>query len=117
MGSCVSTVLPCRVRSPKGRTPLSDDSDNRELPGEVNGKELPDSVNSNYLPDDVHSKLVPNGIHRKHLPDDVHDKMKLVKTRRRALLVGITYSTSNTWSQLDGPHGDVDQYRDLLISA
>ncbi|KAF8489073.1 caspase domain-containing protein [Russula emetica] len=118
MGSCVSTVLPRCVRSPKGRTPLSDDSDSRELPGEVNGKELPDSVNSKSLPDDVHSKLVPNGIHRKHLPDDVHDKTKVVKTKRRALLVGITYtSPSNTWSQLDGPHGDVDQYRDLLINT
>jgi F-box-like len=38
--------------------------------------------------------------------------------KRRALLVGITYTNPwNTWSQLDGPHGDVDQYRDLLISA
>jgi hypothetical protein len=136
MGTCHSNVLPRRVlgipRKPKGRT-LSDDSDNKELPGEVNGEleELRDSVNSNHLPDDVHSKLPPNGIHRKHvsdeehnnrdpddaqnehLTDDVHDD-----TKRRALLVGITYSSpSNTWSQLDGPHGDVDQYRDLLISA
>jgi hypothetical protein len=104
------------------RTPLSDDSDNEELPGEVNGEELRDSVNSKYLPDDVHSKLPPNGIHSKHFPDDapnehlsddVHDK-----TKRRALLVGITYSSPwNTWSELDGPHGDVDQYLNLLISA
>ncbi len=133
MGTCLSTV-PRRVlgtpRRRKGRTPLSDDSDNKELPDEVNGEELPESVNSTYHSDDAHSKLPPNGKHKKHcpdeehnnrvpddahnkhLPDDVHDK-----TRRRALLVGITYSTSNTWSQLDGPHGDVDQYRDLLISA
>jgi hypothetical protein len=142
MGTCLSTVLPRRVlgtprkRSPKGSTPLSDDSDNKELPGEVNGIALPDSVNSKYLPDDVHSRLLSNGIHsehspdeehngrvpddvhNKHLPDDVHDKTKGVETKRRALLVGITYSSpSNTWSQLDGPHGDVDQYRDLLISA
>ena len=144
MGTCLST-LPRRVfgtprkGSSKGRT-LSDDSDNKELPGgEVNGKELPDNVNGKYLPDlpdDVHSDLFPNGIHNKHssdeehdkrlpdvahdehLPDDEHDKTKDVEAKRRALLVGITYtSPSNTWSQLDGPHGDVDQYRDLLISA
>jgi hypothetical protein len=133
MGTCLSTVLPRRVlgtprkRSPKGSTPLSDDSDNKELPGEVNGIALPDSVNSNYLPDDVHSRLLSNGIHSElspdeehngRVPDDVHDKTKGVETKRRALLVGITYSSpSNTWSQLDGPHGDVDQYRDVLISA
>lgn len=125
MGTCLSSVLPRRVLgtrregSPRGITPLSDDSDNRELPGEVNGEGLRDSINSKYLPENVHSKPVPNGIHRKHspteehnkLPDDTHDK-----TKRRALLVGITYSSpSNTWSPLDGPHGDVDQYRDLLV--
>ena len=136
MGTCVSTILPRRVlgtprrSSPEGIAPLSDDSDDKELPREVNGEELPESVNSTYLPDDVPSKLSPNGVHRKHfpdeehnnrvpddahnkhLPDGVHDK-----TKRRALLVGITYTSAwNTWSELDGPHGDVDQYRDLLIS-
>jgi len=125
MGTCVSAVLGT-PRKWKGRTP-QDDSDNKELTGEVNGEELPECVNSEYRPDNVHSKLPPNGIHlpdeehnnrvlvdahNEHLPDDVHDK-----TKRRALLVGITYPTSNTWSQLDGPHDDVDQYRDLLISA
>ena len=124
MGACLSAVLPRRVHG----TPLSDNSDNKELSSEVNGEELPENANGEYLPDDVHTKLPPNGIHRKdeehndrvpddthngHLSDDVHDKPK-----RRALLVGITYSSpSNTWSPLDGPHGDVDQYRDLLISA
>jgi hypothetical protein len=146
MGTCLSTVLPrCvlgtpREGSPKGRTPLSGDFNNKELPelpgGAVNGEEPPDSANSKYLPDVVHSKPLPNGIRRKHLPDeehnervpddaqskhlpdDVHHKTNDVETERRALLVGITYtSSSNTWSQLDGPHGDVDQYQDLLISA
>jgi ankyrin repeat protein len=38
--------------------------------------------------------------------------------KRRALLVGITYSSeSNTWPQLDDPHHDVDRYQKLLISA
>jgi hypothetical protein len=81
----------------------------------VKGEELRNSADYKYPLDDVYSKLPPNVMNRKleHLPDDVHDK-----TKRRALLVGITYSSpSNTWSQLDGPHGDVDQYQDLLISA
>ncbi|KAI0277926.1 caspase domain-containing protein [Russula aff. rugulosa BPL654] len=38
--------------------------------------------------------------------------------KHRALLVGITYtSPSNTWAELNGPHEDVDRYRDLLIST
>ena len=38
--------------------------------------------------------------------------------RRRALLVGITYSSthSNMWPQLYGPYDDVDNYRELLVS-
>ncbi len=55
--------------------------------------------------------------HNKHPPDNVHNNTKDEASRRRALLIGITYSKSNTWSQLDDPHGDVDQYRNLLISA
>ena len=144
MGTCVSTVLPRgvfgtpRKGNPEGRTPPSDNSNTKELPREVNDKELPelpDSVNSKHFPDDVHNKLLSNGVHSRHFPDEehnkhvpddthehlpngVHDKTKDVETKRRALLVGITYtSPSNTWSQLDGPHGDVDQYRGLLISA
>jgi hypothetical protein len=65
----------------------------------------------NPTPDDARNKYLPRA-------DDVHDKTKDVETKRQALLVGITYSSpTNTWSQLDGPHGDLDQYRDLLISA
>jgi hypothetical protein len=146
MGPCLSTVLPRRVLgrtrregSPGGspRTPHSDDSDGKELPGEANGNSLPESVDSNYLPngelhskhhtngtpskhfpDEEHNKRLPDDTHDKHLPDDVHDETKDVEAKRRALLVGITYSSpSNTWSPLDGPHDDVDQYQDLLISA
>ena len=37
-------------------------------------------------------------------------------TKRRALLVGISYHhPSPIWSPLDGPHEDVDRFRDLLI--
>jgi hypothetical protein len=144
MGTCVSTVLPRRVfgtrreGSPSGRPriPHSDDSDGEELPGEPNGKELPGGPNGKELPDSINSKHLPNGTHNKHFPDeghnkrvpddahnnhhpdDVHHKTKDVEAKRRALLVGITYTNPwNTWSQLDGPHGDVDQYRGLLISA
>jgi len=40
-------------------------------------------------------------------------------TKRRALLVGITYSntSSKMWPQLYGPHEDVDRYRELLVSG
>jgi hypothetical protein len=137
MGSCVSTVLPrrvlgtCRRRegSPRGRarTHHSDDSYGKELPGEPNGIELPECINSKHLPngthnihfpDEGHDKRVPDDAHNNHHPDDVHHKTKDVEAKRRALLVGITYTNPwNTWSQLDGPHGDVDQYRGLLISA
>lgn len=146
MGACFSTILPRRRvlgtprnDSPKESTPLSDDSDNKKgLSVEVKLDELPESVNSKYPPDEKQSELepppngapsqhlpdeednnrVPNGAHEHHLPDDVHEKSKDAGTKRRALLVGITYTNPwNTWSQLDGPHGDVDQYRDLLISA
>lgn len=134
---------PRRKDDPKENTPLSND---KERPGEVNGKELPGSVNSKYLPDvhsdaeplsdGIHNELLSNGIHskhspgeehnipvpddthHKHLPNDAHDKPKDVQTKRRALLVGITYTNPwNTWSQLDGPHDDVDQYQGLLLSA
>jgi len=130
MGTCVSTVFGTpRRRSPKRSTSSpSDDSDNKELPGEVNGNELlrntvhsthpPDDVHENLLPDVEHHTRVPDDAHNNHRPDDLHDKTEDVKPKRRALLVGITYSNPwNTWSQLDGPHGDVDQYHDLLISA
>jgi hypothetical protein len=53
-----------------------------------------------------------------HLPGDEESQRAVATTKRRALLVGISYcSPSNTWSRLDGPHEDVDQYRELLMSA
>ena len=50
----------------------------------------------------------------RHIPTSEVRPMK-----RRALLVGITYSntSSNTWPQLHSPHDDVDNYQKLLISG
>jgi hypothetical protein len=122
MGTCLSTVLPRRVLgtpregNPSGKAPLSGYPNNKELPGEVNGNELPESVNSR---DEEHNQSVPDDTHSsKHLSEDVHHKTNDGETKRRALLIGITYTNPwNTWSQLDGPHGDVDQYQDLLLNT
>ncbi|KAH9953158.1 caspase domain-containing protein [Russula dissimulans] len=37
--------------------------------------------------------------------------------KRRALLIGITYANARIWSPLEGPHEDVDQYQELLVST
>ena len=44
-------------------------------------------------------------------------KAHLPTPKRRALLVGITYydSTDPIWTPLEGPHIDVDHFRNLLI--
>ncbi len=134
-----------RKGSPNGSIPPSDDSDNKHLPDDVNSEHLPNDLHSKHVSDVAHDKRIPNDshnghlpdvahekrvpdeshnghlpddVHNEHLPDDIHDRTKDVASKQRALLVGITYTGPfNTWSQLDGPHGDVDQYRDLLISA
>ena len=52
------------------------------------------------------------------LSDDEEDKSEGPTSKRRALLVGISYSgPHNTWSALDGPHDDVDRFRHLLIGT
>ena len=49
------------------------------------------------------------------LPDDGEDKSKSPTSKRRALLVGISYTGAhNTWSPLDGPFDDVDRFWKLL---
>lgn len=49
------------------------------------------------------------------LPDDEEDKSDGQKSKRRALLVGISYNgPHNQWSALDGPHEDVDRFQQLL---
>ncbi|KAI0293727.1 caspase domain-containing protein [Multifurca ochricompacta] len=53
-----------------------------------------------------------------HLPEDEETKREDSTPKRRALLVGISYSGPfNTWSRLDGPHGDVDHFRELLVGS
>ncbi|KAI9510660.1 caspase domain-containing protein [Russula earlei] len=59
----------------------------------------------------------PNGSAHLPLADDTVDKKDGPAMRRRALLVGITYSNAKTWSELDGPHDDVDRYQKLLLSV
>ena len=52
------------------------------------------------------------------LPDaKERSKVNAPKSKRRALLVGITYksSTDEVWTPLEHPHDDVDNFRELLI--
>jgi hypothetical protein len=52
------------------------------------------------------------------LADDEEDKSKGPTSKRRALLVGISYSgPHNKWPALDGPHDDVDRFRQLLTGT
>ncbi|KAI9456400.1 peptidase C14, caspase domain-containing protein, partial [Lactarius psammicola] len=51
------------------------------------------------------------------LPDDEEDKSEGATSRRRALLVGISYRGAQKWSTLDGPHDDVDRFRKLLTGT
>jgi len=37
--------------------------------------------------------------------------------KQRALLIGIAYTNAKNWSPLEGPHDDVEQYRELLSST
>ncbi|KAH9991896.1 caspase domain-containing protein [Russula vinacea] len=61
------------------------------------------------------------GSHPDHDPlgdaEGGESKAHLPTPKRRALLVGITYhdSTDPIWTPLDGPHIDVDHFRNLLI--
>lgn len=57
-----------------------------------------------------------------HLPDDegvTPGAIVRPKTKRRALLVGISYyeSQSATWFPLDGPHDNVDRFSQLLLDT
>jgi hypothetical protein len=54
---------------------------------------------------------------RVRLPDVEECKTDGTTPKRRALLVGITYNGSKTWSRLDGPHGDVAHFQKLLIGV
>ncbi|KAF8267146.1 caspase domain-containing protein [Lactarius quietus] len=52
------------------------------------------------------------------LPDDEGDKSESSASKRRALLVGISYNgPHNQWSALDGPHDDVNRFQQLLTDT
>ncbi|KAH9977499.1 caspase domain-containing protein [Russula compacta] len=101
-----------RSTSSKQSAPLPDDEDH-------NKKGTTSPKGSAHLPiDEDHNKkgtASPNG--SAHLPVDEDQKKEGPTTKRRALLIGITYSGSKTWSELDGPHHDVDHYQELLTST
>lgn len=116
-----------RVPDEVDNTRLARDEDHKQFPKDKNNtrlardedhKQLPKDENNIRLPKDEDNTRLPKDGDKIHLPDDVDNKTQGAATKRRALLVGISYSNpSNTWSPLDGPHGDVDRYRDLLVSA
>ena len=78
---------------------------------------------STILPRRTASTLASDSVGVKGSPhlspaNEEGDKKDNVTMKRRALLVGIAYSSpSNTWPSLDGPHGDVNRCRELLLSA
>ena len=67
---------------------------------------------------DTIAKLLSSGGNRMPLNRDIPTN-EVQQMKRRALLVGITYSKtySDMWPQLYGPHDDVDNYRGLLVSG
>ena len=116
-----------RVPDEVDNTRLARDENHKQLPKDKNNtrlakdedhKQLPKDENNTRLPKDEDNTRLPKDGDNIHVPDDGDNKTQGAATKRRALLVGISYSNpSNTWSPLDGPHGDVDRYRDLLVSA
>ena len=141
MGSCLSAVLPRRTSrgsSMEESTHLAKDEDSVRQPDDVNNIHLPNVEGNTRLPkpkdggnaplpkveDNIRLTKDEEGIRppkdesNVHLPNGVGNKTEVAATKRRALLVGITYTgPANKWSPLDGPHDDVDRYWDLLISA
>ena len=133
MGSCLSTVFPhgmpgaSRRGSPDGSEQLPRDDGNTSFPNDEDTLRLPKDKGNSHLPSDGDTIRLPKNDDHTHLPKveddtrlpDVADKITgVAAAKRRALLVGICYSsTTNTWSPLDSSHGDVDRCEDLLISA
>jgi hypothetical protein len=108
------------TRLPQGEdsTRVAKEEDNTRLPKDEDKTRVPKDEDNTRLPKDEDNTRLPKDGDDTHLPKDEDNKTQGTATKRRALLVGISYtSPSNTWSPLDGPHGDVDRYRDLLISA
>ena len=129
MGSCLSTVLPKSRRMPSASEstastyspPAGDVKANTYTSKGVN-------VEASILVNDDNNHPRPNpgtsndaSVNASIPPvstQNQDDKREVESLKRRALLVGITYTgPHNKWSQLDGPHDDVDRYRELLTSA
>jgi len=108
------------TRLPQGEdsTRVAKEEDNTRLPKDEDKTRVPKDEDNTRLPKDEDNTRLPKDGDDTHLPKDEDNKTQGTATKRRALLVGISYtSPSNTWSPLDGPHGDVDRYRDLLINT
>lgn len=120
----------------EGSVPLPKDEGNTSLPNDEDTLRLPKDEGNSHLPKDDDTIRLPKNDDHTHLPKveddtrpptdednarlpDVADKKtEIAAAKRRALLVGICYSSpTNTWSPLDGPHGDVDRCEELLTSA
>jgi hypothetical protein len=54
---------------------------------------------------------------RVRIPDIEEGKTNGTTPKRRALLVGISYSGSSQWPRLEGTHADVDHFQKLLTGA
>jgi hypothetical protein len=121
MGTCLSTVLPRRVLNTPRRGSREGSihypRDEGNTPKDEGNAHPSKGEGSRHVPkDEGNAHMKDEG--SIHLPNDVNNKTEGAATKRRALLVGIVYSSpSNTYSQLDGPHSDVDRYRELLICA
>lgn len=138
MGSCLSTIF-----TPSRRMPSESDSAASTYipPPEAENGTFPlpkaDTSNGADVKANIHSISFVNDDdnHPRHnlgtsndasVNESTHpqstqiqgNEKEVASLKRRALLIGITYTgPHNKWSPLDGPYGDVDRYRDLLIGA
>jgi len=121
MGTCFSAIVPRSVFgtprgrgrvSPEGSTHPSLEVDSLKKDSQVHGLN-----NEGYQVDSLKKESQGDrpGLKRDGQVDDVKKDAPTMK--RRALLIGITYSNAKLWSQLEGPHKDVDQYQELLFCA
>ena len=130
MGSCLSTVL-----FPSRRMPIASESAASTYSPPPEDVKV-DTSNGTNVETDIHISRVDDGDNHPrrnlwasndasvnastHPPSTQNqdDKHEVASLKRRALLVGITYTgPDNKWPPLDGPHRDVDRYRELLTSA
>jgi len=140
MGTCFSAIVPRSVFgtprgrgrvSPEGSTHPSLEVDSLKKDSQVHGlnnegyqvdslkkeSQVHGLNNEGYQVDSLKKESQGDrpGLKRDGQVDDVKKDAPTMK--RRALLIGITYSNAKLWSQLEGPHKDVDQYQELLFCA